>query len=323
MTLRRLTLGLACLALAGCGTAASATRSTTRRGPAAAGHARSRSSRRVNGSKAVAHLTRPAYPDQPVLLGAGRFTAPTPFVGAVRWRGRTAVWVAHTPALTLLSFDQRLVELHLHSGSVDAGATGWHWGDTIARRERRTIIAAFNGGFKLATGAGGFLSYGRTGRPLQTGAGSVVTYANGLTDVGAWQAGVPAAGQRVVSVRQNLHLLVSGGRAAPNVGCDACWGATLGGVADPARSALGVTADGRLVWAGGEHLTVAALADALVSAHVIRAIELDINPEWVASYLYSHRPTSLTAVQQVAGQPGVPGQFLAPYERDFFVLTGR
>ena len=36
----------------------------------------------------------------------------TPFVPAMTWRGRTAGWIARTPTgVTLLSFDQRLVEL--------------------------------------------------------------------------------------------------------------------------------------------------------------------------------------------------------------------
>lgn len=325
MTPRHLVWGLACLAMAACGAAAAPKRSTARtHAPAATHHGgRQRQATTEATSTSTPRSVAPRRPAHPVLLRPASTTGPTPFVPAVRWRGQTAAWVARTPALTLLSFNQRLVELHLHSGSVDAGTTGWHWGDMIAHPERRTIVAAFNGAFKFVTGAGGFMSYGRVGSPLQTGAGSVVTYADGFTDIGTWRAGVPAAGRRVVSVRQNLHLLISAGHAGPDVGCNSCWGATLGGVADPARSALGITADGRLIWAGGEHLTVSALADGLLSAHVVRAVELDINPEWVAGYLYLHRPTSLAAVQQVAGQPGVPGQFFTPYSRDFFVMQAR
>ena len=104
-----------------------------------------------------------------------------------------------------------------------------------------------------------------------------------------------------------------------------CWGATLGGVSDPARSALGITSDGRLVWAGGERLTPSALAAALLGAGVIRAVELDINPGWVAGYLYGHRGgvAPLAPVPLVPGQNGVPGFFLAPYSRDFFTIEAR
>ena len=104
-----------------------------------------------------------------------------------------------------------------------------------------------------------------------------------------------------------------------------CWGATLGGVIDPARSALGITGDGHLVWAAGESLTVQQLAEALLAAHVKRAVELDINPEWVAGYLYAHRGAhgAPRPLVMVAGQQGVPGQFLTPYSRDFFTIVAR
>jgi hypothetical protein len=101
--------------------------------------------------------------------------------------------------------------------------------------------------------------------------------------------------------------------------------ATLGGVNDPARAAVGITADGRLMWAGGENLTVSALVQSMLGAHVVRAVKLDINPEWVAAYFYDHRtghgPPS--PVQALPGQTGIPGQFLTPWQRDFFTIVAR
>jgi hypothetical protein len=64
-----------------------------------------------------------------------------------------------------------------------------------------------------------------------------------------------------------------------------------------ARSALGITQSGELVWAAGEQLSPAGLAEALIAAGAVRAIELDINPAWVAGYLYVHHPTGPTAVR--------------------------
>ncbi len=240
--------------------------------------------------------------------------------------GRTAAWIARSQSgIVLLSFDQSLVTLRLHSGTVDAGGSGWRWGPDVSRGERRNVVAAFNGGFKLTTGAGGFMSYGRVAAPLSNDLGSIVTYSDGTTDVGSWHRELPLPGRPVVSVRQNLSLLIDHGKAASNVDCLSCWGATLGGVSAPARSALGITADRRLIWAGGEHLTVAELATALMGARVVRAVELDINPEWVAAYFYGHRGGigPLAPVPVVPGQPGVPGQFLVPYGRDFFSMQAR
>jgi hypothetical protein len=224
-----------------------------------------------------------------------------------------------------MSFDQRLLELRLHSGTVDAGAAGWRYGPSAKGAERGHLVAAFNGGFKLSTGAGGFESNGRVAVALRNGLASVVTYTDGSTDIGSWHHEVPAAGQQAASVRQNLTLLIDHGKAAATVGCLTCWGATLGGVADPARAALGITTDGRLIWAAGEHLTVAQLAGALLAARVVRAVELDINPEWVAGYLYGHRTGKggPVPVPALPSQHGIPGEFLTPWSRDFFTVVAR
>jgi len=315
-------LGAATLtACGGSSTTPSSSRRLTASSSSAAAHAHHSTVRHTRRVSASADPP-PAYPR---LLPAATSSLPTNFVPAASWRGQTAAWVARRPGFALLSFNQQLVELRLHSGTIDAGSSGWRYGPTIVAPERRLLVAAFNGGFKLDTNSGGFESYGRVGAPLSDGLGSIVTYSDGTTDIGAWHDGVPAHGMRVASVRQNLHLLIDGGRPAADTGCLLCWGATLGGVTAPARSALGITADGRLVWAGGEHLTVADLVDVLLRAHVVRAVELDINPEWVAGYLYGHRGGvgPLAPVPIAPGQPGVPGQFLAPYSRDFFTVVAR
>jgi hypothetical protein len=294
--------------------------------PRHSANSRSAASRkRTTTATATVQPRKASPPPYPHLLGAATATGSINFVPAMSWRGQTAVYVARRPGITVLSFNQRLVTLHLHSGTVDAGPTGWRYGPEIAGSERRRLVAAFNGAFRLDTHSGGFFSDGRTGAPLSTGLASIVTYSDGMTDIGAWHQGVPAPGKQVVSVRQNLSLLIAAGRPAANVGCLICWGATLGGTATPARSALGITADGHLIWVGGENLTVSSLAGALLSARVVRAVELDINPEWVAGYLYGHHGGHgpVVPVQVVAGQPGVPGQFLAPDSRDFFSVVVR
>jgi hypothetical protein len=307
----------AALALAGCGGAGG--RTATGRDSASTRTSTGRSSTKT------ARIHRRLPNPYPRVLPAAAGTQPTGFVPAVSWRGQTAVWVARRSGVALLSFNQQLVGLRLHSGTVDAGSSGWRYGPLILGSERRRVVSAFNGGFRLDTGSGGFQLGGRTAVALSPGLGSIITYASGLTDIGAWQDGVPASGQPVVSVRQNVHLLVSGGRPAANLDCLLCWGATLGGTPSPARSGLGITADGRLIWTGGENLTPSALAAVLIGARVQRAVELDINPEWVAAYLYGHHGAHgpLAPVPIVPGQPGVPGQFLAPYSRDFFTVVAR
>jgi hypothetical protein len=263
----------------------------------------------------------PAYPQ---LLGSALSSQPTPFVPTVNWKASPVVWISRAPSgVAMMAFKQPEVQLRLHSGTTDAGTLGWRYGPAIAGLERKRLVAAFNGGFRLNIGVGGFESYGRVGAPLSDGLGSIVTYTDGTTDIGSWHQEVPTPGKTVASVRQNLSLLIDHGTAASTVDCLSCWGATLGGVIDPARSALGIQADGHLVWAGAEHATVSDIADALLSAGVVRAVELDINPEWVAGYLYGHRGGggSLAPAPVVPGQQGIPGQYLEPWSRDFFTIA--
>jgi hypothetical protein len=312
----------AALALAACGSSRHhSTTVVTRTTPQPA-------TRTATPASTAASATKPPPPppSYPRLLAAALGSAPTPLAPAVRWNRRIAAWIERTPSgVAVMSFDQRELELHLHSGTIDAGTLGWRYGPAIGGPERRHLVAAFNGGFRLTTGAGGFEAYGHVAVPLRDGLGSIVTYADGSTDIGSWHREVPAPGKRVASVRQNLTLLIDHGVPASTTGCRICWGATLGGVPDPARSALGITAGGRLVWAGGEHLTVAQLVNALIAVHVVRAVELDINPEWVAGYFYGQRGgrRPLVAVAALPNQSGIPGHYLSPWSRDFFTVVAR
>ena len=305
------------LLVAGCG--GSSSTSSSGSAPATGSTATARSFARP--TRTVAHR-RPAPPS---VVTSGLGSAPVAFTALVHWRGQTAVWVSRTAnGFTLLRLDQRLVRLHLHSGTLDAGA-GFPFGASVDRRETGRIVAGFNGGFRLNVGAGGFAAGGRVAVALRDGLGSIVTYTDGVSDIGSWHGEVPAAGRAMASVRQNLSLLIDRGAVAVNTGCLSCWGATLHGVHDPARSGLGITAGGQLVWAAAEHATVAALAQALRNAGAVRAVALDINPEWVAGYVYVHHGTRgpLSAAPLVSGQPGVPGLFLAPYSRDFFIVVAK
>jgi hypothetical protein len=236
--------------------------------------------------------------------------------------GQPAAWIAQRSGVTLMRFNQGLVHLALHAGSSEPGGHGWLYGDKIGRREIHHVVAAFNGGFKLDYGSVGFMSGGRVAVRLAAGRGSIVTYRNGMTQIGAWHEGVPARALQIASVRQNLHLLVDHGVLASNTATcvQSCWGSTLGGGADVARSALGIDGEGQLVWAAGESLSPANIGTALVDAGAVRAVELDINPAWVAGYLYVHHGRGPTVVPVVPGQTGIAGQLLAPYSRDFFTV---
>lgn len=270
-------------------------------------------------SATTAAKPRSRIPEVQVRLPAGGAWRSIASIG-----GQRAAWIARRSGVTLVRFDQRLVHAVLHPGTGEPRGRGWSRGARIGAREIHHVVAAFNGGFKLTYGSVGFEAYGRVGVPLAAGLGSVVTYRNGTTDIGAWRRGVPTAGLGIASVLQNQRLLVNRGVVAPTVrDCIiVCWGKTIEGRIATARSALGITGAGELVWAAGENLTPDALAHALLGAGVVRAVELDINPGWVAGFAYVHRSGGPSAVALVQDQLGIPNRLLGPYRRDFFTIVG-
>jgi len=266
-------------------------------------------------------ITRPAKPVSKIpLVSVRHLNNSWQITGRVG--NHPVSWAAQRGNVTLMRFNQQYARLELHPGAEEPGGGGWAYRDVIAGQEAHRVLAGFNSGFKFKYGSLGWMESGRSAVPLSGGLGSIVTYADGSTQIGAWRQGVPQPGKRIVSVRQNLNLLIDHGRAAEDLGCvEACWGATDEGLTYVARSGLGITGTGRLVWAAGMHLSPAELAYALVAAGAQRAVELDINPEWVAGFMYVHGGSGPRPVGMVPGQGAIGGALLRPYGRDFFTVV--
>ena len=133
----------------------------------------------------------------------------------------------------------------------------------------------------------------------------------------------------VASVRQNLDLLVDGGKPVPGLNATDTtrWGATLGDQIYVWRSGVGVTADGALVYVGGPGLNITSLADLLVRAGAVRAMELDINTDWVnfASYNPATRRGAASAANGTDLLPdmvGTPSRYFTTWwARDFITMS--
>jgi hypothetical protein len=224
--------------------------------------------------------------------------------------------------VTVFRFRAGQTRLALHAGSADPpippGSVGPDDGAAIGPSEAPALIAAFNGGFKASAGAGGFELDSQTIIPLQTGIASLVIDANGTARVGVWGDGVPAAGEQVSSVRQNLAPLVIDGQPSPTIGDLAAWGSTLGGVAAVARSSLGEDASGDMLYAAGMDTVPVDLADALISTGAVTAMELDINPEWVQLDV-SPTPGG-SPVAGIPGQSRPSDQYQLGWTRDFVTV---
>ena len=226
--------------------------------------------------------------------------------------------------------DTNLLSARLYSGSASPGGGPWKYTAPISASAARTLVVAFNGGFKFPASDGGYYSEGRTVYPLKFGAASLVIYRNGDATVGEWGRDVSMTPD-VVAVRQNLTLLVDGGQpvAGLNPADTSVWGSTLGGIPNVWRSGVGVTADGALVYVTGPSLTIVQLADLLVRAGAIRAMTLDMNPDWTV--LATFDPSSATGMATpqngqnlISGMVQGPATFFASWwARDFITMSAR
>ncbi len=226
--------------------------------------------------------------------------------------------------------DPRLLRATLYSGSTIPGGGPYPYTAPITHAAARTLVAAFNAGFLMGNANGGYYTDGKVVIPLRTGAASFVVYRNGGATVEAWP-GPQALTPSVVAVRQNLDLLVKHGAPVPGLNANdtTVWGATLGNQIYVWRSGLGVTADGALVYVGGPGLNITSLASLLVRAGAVRAMELDINTDWVN--LTTYHPARATGpatpsngTEMLPEMSGTPARYFESWwSRDFITMSAR
>jgi hypothetical protein len=223
--------------------------------------------------------------------------------------------------------DTKLLKARLYSGSLSPGGLFWKYTAPISQIASRTLVASFNGGFLLKDSRGGYLSEGHLVAPLRAGAASLVIYKNGFATVGKWGRDVSMTSS-VVAVRQNLTLLVDNGHPVPglNPADISVWGTSVNKLPNTWRSGLCVTADGALVYVVGP-MDIVDLANILVRAGAIRAMTLDMNPNWPVFSTYD--PATANGAASPANGTDLlptmiqtPARFFTPaYSRDFITMS--
>jgi Phosphodiester glycosidase len=301
----------------------------------------------------------PAGAGKPAAAPGSALSSPAPLAsfggpargGAGRWRpaGRavdglravyqtTLVPPGGTEPAGIAWMNTRLLAARLYSGSKSPGGEPYRFTAPVKAAQASTLVAAFNGGFLMKDARGGYYTQGRTVDPLRRGAASLVIYTDGSVGIGAWGRDVRMT-PNVVSVRQNLVPLVAGGRPTPQAAGARwqAWGSTCGaascaasvpGIEHQWRSALGITADGALVYAAGPGLDPLQLAELLVRAGVVRGMQLDINPDWPVFVSYDPRAGGLAAPSNgrkllAATVQGPSTFFEAWWARDFVTMSAR
>lgn len=183
------------------------------------------------------------------------------------------------------------------------------------------LLATFNSGFYEADSAGGFYVHGTLYFPMVNGLATVVVYASGNVDLVDWEGG-PTPGPDVLMARQNLPMLVDAGAATSASNVPSVWGVTLGGVPAVWRTGLGIDAQGNLIYVAAPAQTASSLAHILVDVGAVRAMQLDINPEWPIFVSYA-APGAVSPSLFVPNPNQIPNRFLYPSTKDFFAVFRR
>jgi hypothetical protein len=279
----------------------------------------------TGGSLAAAHpppsispVISPALPDEGVWRGTGPVVRDAPavlvttfrpdpqypqMVAGVAWIDSSRAWV------------------QLYPGRYEPPGGSGSTPPEVPVQLRSGLLATFNSGFKLQDSGGGFVAFGRTYAPLQDGVATFVRFRDGTADVRAWGGG-QQPGPEVEFARQNLPLIVEGGRLNPNLADGPQWGATLGNAVRVWRSGVGVDAAGNILYAAADNQTATSLAQILQRAGAVRAMELDINSEWVTFNFYGAAGAS-EASKLLPGMTRDTTRYLSPDDRDFFAVYAR
>jgi hypothetical protein len=233
----------------------------------------------------------------------------------------------HTSDLAYVAWlDQKALSFTLHPGYQQPGGN-WKEPDWLTPDERPGLVATWNGGFKVAPddAMGGFYEDGHTAVPLVDGKAAEVFYKDGTLKIGEWGRDLRMTGD-VAAVRENLNLLVDSGKVTvgPYDGSGAEWGYTVQGWYYIARSGVGITAKGDIVYVGGAQLSVYTLAKLLKAAGAVYGMELDINPAWTSFMTYNGAQNPQTPTPAKLWDFNQPAaRYYSPSDRDFVVVHTR
>jgi hypothetical protein len=229
--------------------------------------------------------------------------------------------------VTLLQFDGRFFRLHLVAGTAEPGGPrGLRGAGVIPAVDQRNnaLLAAFNGGFKYADGQYGLKTNGIVYVPPQAHAATIALTKSGQIILGAWSVDprLNSGNSQLVAWRQNASLLINNGAINPLTQDGTAWGGTILNRAYTWRSAIGLTAQGNLIYAAGAYLTALTLGKALQAAGAVMAMQTDINPFWVRAFLYNrdaHGNLNITRLSP--DMYGTGTEYLYGTQRDFFYMT--
>jgi predicted DNA-binding transcriptional regulator AlpA len=218
-------------------------------------------------------------------------------------------------------FDHTRTSLAYYPGRYEPPRATLRGPTQVPFGQRWRLLATFNSGFIYSDGLNGDALDGHVNEPLRDGLATIVAYRSGAVNIVDWHGG-PSPGPGVAFARQSLPLIINHGRLSPALNDSTQWGYTLGNAVRVWRTGIGIDRRGNLIYAAADYQTVMTLAEILKRAGAVRAMQLDINPEWPTLNTYRHRH-GLLPTMVVPNYQQAPTRYLVPDDRDFFAVYRR
>lgn len=231
-------------------------------------------------------------------------------------------------SVTIAEFAPNTVTLHPVAGTSEPGtALGVAGAGLIPPPvlDSGTLLGAFNGGFRWVDGHYGMIVDGTVVSTMQDGLATLATYRDGSFRIGAWGTDITATPD-LVSARQNGILLIDRGAISPQIDAGGkTWGFVWYTSRNfyTTRSAVGIAADGRLVFAAGYEVNARSFATALHQAGIQTAMQLDVNRPYTQLALYEAPKGVIQGFNLTDWMGQSPQNFFAGRARDFVYMTIR
>lgn len=232
----------------------------------------------------------------------------------------------------VVAVDLRRVDVHLvagrHEPKVDdpEKAVGLERPARIPERHHEELLAAFNGGFMTEHGGWGMKLQGVTlVRPRPNGC-TFVLYEDGSMRIATWEK-LAETEPQMRWYRQAPECMYENGKIHPGLSVLSArkWGATLDGDTVIRRSAVGLSADRKILYvAVTNHTTARALADAMRHAGAVDVAQMDVNWSYPKFVLFEPEKgeTKRKAVALASGFEFSEDEYIRQRSRrDFFYLV--
>ena len=220
---------------------------------------------------------------------------------------------------TAAVFDQSRLRAAMFNGTEIPGKGNWTNYRRIPDRALKSLIAAFNGGFRFEHDPGGYITEGVEIRKMKKGYATIGIDANGVMKVGVWGIDMGKS-DGWVSLRQNLPPLVTDGKITYTNWKWTDWGTDYGDKMYTYRSGICRRTDGTTMFMSAGNVNIDMLARMMLRFGCATGMELDINGNWPHFSTYSGFGTTNRYGRTLDTRMGDPQRFLNGYEKDFFAL---